>query len=304
MPLAKDAKGNWTWQYTAPSVSGGRSGGPPDQPSSYDFEALAGRPSTTGLPGESIADEYERLAAAATLAGKDTGYKSLAELQATVLADKDLVAAAKGAYYIGKDDDDDDDDGGGGGGGAAPPYVPPPPVAPQSVSGAPMFDVAGGYELDKLSLARDVALQDAQNQIAQMGARILELESSLRGPENAIQYSNLRYGLQDFAGGYPAFLNRLGGLAYSGSQRPDPFKGIVNMNNLPSEAVGYPGIIRAFDPNSIDIRSLRNLPEYDMKLYQNFVESAGGDFNDLLGAVGRYLPGSSSIGGAFAGAAA
>tara|TARA_Y100000310_G_scaffold330752_1_gene402969 strand:+ start:361 stop:1248 length:888 start_codon:yes stop_codon:yes gene_type:complete len=295
MPLVKDAQGNWTWQYTATS-----GGGPPGQPSSYDFEALADRPSTTGLPGESIADEYERLAAAATLAGKDTGYKSLAELQAAVLAEKNLVAGAGGAYYGGKGDDDDDDDGGG----AAPPYVPPPPVAPQAVTGAPMFDVAGGYELDKLSLARDVALQDAQNQIAQMGARILELESSLRGPENAIQYSNLRYGLQDFAGGYPAFLNRLGGLAYSGSQRPDPFKGIVNLNNLPSEAVGYPGIIRAFDPNSIDIRSLRNLPEYDMKLYQNFVESAGGDFNDLLGAVGRYLPGSSSIGGAFAGAVA
>ena len=164
-----------------------------------------------------------------------------------------------------------------------------------------MFDIAAGYELDKIALARDIALSDAQNQIAQMGARILELESNMRGPQNAIQYSNLRYGLQDFAGGYPAFLNRLGGLAYSGTQRPDPFKGIVDMNALPAEAVGYPGIIRAFDPNSIDIRTLRNLPEYDMQLYQNFVESAGGNFQDLIGSVGRFMPGETSIGGAFAG---
>ena len=194
MPLVKDKKGNWVWK--------GEKG--------EDALAQLGAVTGTGFKGETYEQEYERLLGAAKLTkGFDPGGQTLGALQEYVMKQPGLIARTQGSYIHDPDA-----------------HKRPAPTTttttttpttttttptsgptPEAVTGAPMFDIAAGYELDKIALARDIALSDAQNQIAQMGARILELESNMRGPQNAIQYSNLRYGLQDFAGGYPAFLN-------------------------------------------------------------------------------------------------
>src|SRR3990167_2382696 len=155
------------------------------------------------------------------------------------------------------------DGGGGGGGGGADKAA---------------IDVAMGYLNDQLALQRDIALaqsqqgqMSAQQQVAELGARLLELESQLRGPKNAIQYSNLRYGLE--GGDYPAILRKIAGLSFQGTDNPNPYLGAVDLNRLPNEVVGNaPGVLRAFDPNAADIRTVRNLTPYDADLYQNFAE--------------------------------
>src|SRR3990172_6127827 len=159
-------------------------------------------------------------------------------------------------------------------------------------------------DYDPLALQRDIALaqsqqgqMSAQQQVAELGARLLELESQLRGPKNAIQYSNLRYGLE--GGDYPAILRKIAGLSFQGTDNPNPFLGAVDLNRLPNEVVGNaPGVLRAFDPNAADIRTVRNLTPYDADLYQNFAESAGIDWTDLMTAISRFFPKGSAVGAA------
>src|SRR3972149_2195543 len=166
------------------------------------------------------------------------------------------------------------------------------------------IDVAMGYLNDQLALQRDIALaqsqqgqMSAQQQVAELGARLLGLESQLRGPKNAIQYSNLRYGLE--GGDYPAILRKIAGLSFPGTANPNPSLRAVDLNRLPNEVVGNaPGVLRAFDPNAADIRTVRNLTPYDADLYQNFAESAGIDWTDLMTAISRFFPKGSAVGAA------
>ena len=181
----------------------------------------------------------------------------------------------------------------------------PPDAAPPGTPGArDSFDAWAGFAQDQLDLDRQGLLAgtqaqqvDASTQIANLGARLLELEAQLRGPQNAIQYSNLTRGLE--GGDYPEFLRKIAGLSFRGTDNPNPMLGAVDLNALPDEFVGNaPGVLRAFDPNAVDVRSVRNLDAFDTDLYRNFAESAGLDWGQLQQAIARFMPRGTALGAA------
>jgi len=191
-----------------------------------------------------------------------------------------------------------------------------------------MFEIAGGYYNDLLELQAlelqaqtqlqrdaqalqrelgyagfdvDYGAQQVQREAQQMqrdlaaeqaGLGVLDLAMRNRGPENAIQYSNLARGLGEGQLDYPAVLRRVAGLRNAGARTPNPFLGMVDLNRLPDEAVGgTPGILRAYNPYQVSLQELNRLSDYDFDLLVNSLESAGGDPSMYAATLEQLMPG-------------
>jgi hypothetical protein len=133
------------------------------------------------------------------------------------------------------------------------------------------------------------------SEASRAGLGALDLAMRNRGPENAIQYSNLMRGVENME--YPALLRRAGRMANAGRGSVNPFAGMVNMNQLGGNATGAPGILRAFDPNQASLQELSTWSDYDWEIYLNSLESAGGSRGPQLHALSQVAPQTSSVGG-------
>ena len=77
----------------------------------------------------------------------------------------------------------------------------------------------------------------------------------------------------------------------AGTRTANPFLGMVNLNQLPDEAVGSsPGILRAYNPYQVSLQELNRLSSDDFDLLINSLEAAGGSGSQYAAAIDKLMP--------------